>query len=106
MQFRSRMCIARRTRRSFRRRNSNRKFDTMWLLAVTVENGLFLAGMALVILVLLRRSTKLLTKSPRDTKRPVAPRCDAKSVKNFDAPPEILQYQVQLHDTARELTAR
>ena len=79
----------------------------MWLLAVTLENGLFLAGMALVILVLLRRTAKFVAKAPRDHRHlAVQPRPDQQPVKDFDAPPEILQYQVQLHDTARELTAR
>jgi hypothetical protein len=78
----------------------------MGLLADILQRGLFLAGLAMVILVLLRRSVKYATKPSRN--RPHAPPQPEANPKfnHLDAPGEIIRYQVQLHEMARELTAR
>jgi hypothetical protein len=82
----------------------------MWLLADMVSTGMMLAGVGLLIVILLRRSYRYygrrkpascrvdphLTTTPR-------PAADNRSLST--APPEVLRWQVEMHETARDLKA-
>jgi hypothetical protein len=83
----------------------------MWLMASMAQTGMLLAGVALLILILFRRTYRYygrrrrsgnkkadsyLTKSPRPTKR-------ASSLSS--APSDVLSWHVEMHETARDLKA-
>jgi len=75
---------------------------------IDILTGLFLVALALTIVILLRRSHRYFSRQKRDqspiveTARPV--RQDPGH--HLDAPPEVLRWEVQMHETARELSAQ
>ena len=79
----------------------------MYLLANNASSGMLAAGMLIIIFLLLRRSRRYVAKTKKktqpETRRKLA---DArKSTPLLDAPPEILRWHVEMHETTRELKA-
>lgn len=80
----------------------------MWLLADITSWAMFLLGVVLLTVILLRRfyryygprqkSTRTVTNSVANHRTPAA-----RSL--TDAPPEVLRWQVEMHETARDLKA-
>lgn len=81
----------------------------MWLWASIWTNGMFLAGMALLLLILLRRSYRYYGTRPsrKATQRSLVetPRQADKKRSLSSAPPDVLRWHVEMHETARELKA-
>ena len=78
----------------------------MLLLANAVSWTMFGLGVVLMICVLLRRSWRYQRENRRSTrgitvKRPRVNRAE----RLIDAPPEVLRWQVEMHDLARDLKA-
>lgn len=78
----------------------------MALLASNASWGLFAFGVLMVIFMLTRRSRRYLSKTRREQNQPVTrlvePNRDRALV---DAPREVLRWQVEMHETARDLKA-
>lgn len=80
----------------------------MSLIAADTSTVMLALGLALLVSILLRRSYRYLGRVSR---RPVSalekvPRPRASSRQALDdAPPELLRWQVEMHDTARDLKA-
>lgn len=82
----------------------------MWLLANMMQTGMFLAGMVLLIVILLRRTFRHYGRrrsAKRNAEPPLArtPRPSAKSTTLSNAPPDVLGWQVEMHEIAREMKA-
>ncbi len=82
----------------------------MWLLADIVKTGMLLAGIALMILVLLRRTYKYYGRrksSRRSTEPHLAatqrPAPERRSLTT--APPDVLRWHVEMQETARDMKA-
>ncbi|MBI2481027.1 MAG: hypothetical protein HYV60_21050 [Planctomycetia bacterium] len=78
----------------------------MYVLASNASSGMFAAGMMIIIFLLLRRSRRYLGKTK--TQKPVTRRKLDEARQGsplLDAPPEILRWHVEMHETARELKA-
>ncbi len=82
----------------------------MWLLADIVSTGMFLAGIALLTMILLRRFYRRSNRrrsthsSTRRASFAVAP--PAKQQRSLStAPPDVLRWHVEMHETAREMKA-
>ena len=78
----------------------------MWILADALSWGMFLLGLMLLILILFRRSGRYQRKARREATRPSTARSapDPKPPL-LDSPPEVLRWQVEMHETARDLKA-
>ncbi len=77
----------------------------MWLLAeIEKPNLLFLIGLAMACAILLFRSQRRI-RQPARTSAPAAPH-PAPASNRFEPTPELKRWEVQMHDTAREVTAR
>jgi len=78
----------------------------MELLASTASWGLFACGALILIFMLTRRSRRYLRQSKRESRQPhqhlAAANRDQALV---DAPVEVLRWQVEMHETARDLKA-
>jgi len=82
----------------------------MWLLANLVSTGMFVMGSGILILILLRRwqrhygsrrsRRKQATPAWVTTERPTKARRSLTT-----APPEVLRWQVEMHELARDLKA-
>jgi hypothetical protein len=67
---------------------------------------MFACGVLMLIFILMRRSRRYLHKTKREQKRRVArPAAPNRDRSLIDAPPEVLRWQVEMHDTARDLKA-
>ena len=76
----------------------------MWLVASITSWAMFSLGMILMIAILLRRSFRYQRRANSQTPRTVAMRREPSREKPLlDAPPEILRWQVEMHETARDL---
>jgi hypothetical protein len=79
----------------------------MYLLASNASSGMFAAGMLIIIFLLLRRSWRYSAKIKKEEKP--APRRKLDDARQatplLDAPPELLRWQVEMHETARHLKA-
>jgi len=78
----------------------------MWLLASNASWGTLAAGVLLMIFFLVKRSRGYIRRTRRGShdKHPPLVEPDRDTIL-LDAPPEILRWQVGMHDTARELKA-
>lgn len=78
----------------------------MWLLASNASWGMFACGVLLLIFLLMKRSRRYVRRARRESrrehKRLAEPKQDAALI---DAPPEILRWQVGMHEMARDLKA-
>jgi len=78
----------------------------MYLLASNASWGMFAAGMLILIFLLLRRSWRYRGKVKKQKADPRRKLDDARQATPLlDAPPEILRWQVEMHETARHLKA-
>lgn len=82
----------------------------MVLLGSLVANGTFLAGVALLIVILLRRWHRYFGRRRRGSKDTsglvLIPRSSDKPQRSLStAPPEFLQWQVEMHEAARAMKA-
>ena len=82
----------------------------MILFASLLSNGMFLAGVALLVVILLRRWNRYYGRRRRGKKDVsglvTIPRPSERPRRSLStAPAEFLQWQVELHDTARDLKA-
>lgn len=78
----------------------------MYLLASNASWGMFGAGVLMLIFVLMRRSRRYLGKIKKQKASPRRKLDDARQATPLlDAPPEILRWQVEMHETARHLKA-
>ncbi len=78
----------------------------MYLLASNASWGMFGAGVMLLIFLLLRRSRRYLGKTSRPTTTRGQQRAQqGRSDNLLDAPPDLLRWQVAMHETARDLKA-
>ena len=70
--------------------------------------GLFLAALAMTIFILLRRTHRYLARQKRDNSPMVQrPRPEKKqAAHHLDAPTDAIRWEVQMHETARELSAQ
>lgn len=82
----------------------------MWLVASVVSRTMFFVGLALLTLILVRRSYKYF--GPRRTKRgktdPHLEKVDCPIQQDrpvTNVPVEVLRWEVQMHETARDLKA-
>ena len=73
-----------------------------------VLTGVFLAALALMIVILLRRSHRYLSRQKKDDAALVhMPRPQGEDRRHhLDAPPDVLRWEVQMHETARDLSAQ
>lgn len=88
---------------------------SMWLFASLVRTGMLLAGVTLLLLILLRRIYRHYghrqyrgtegQPKPKQLQLPPDSRRRDEQRPFFDAPPEVLGWQVDMHETARELKA-
>ncbi len=73
----------------------------MWLVAQTSSSWMFAAGVTLATFILLRRLWR--------RRRPASPagleRGPRRDQPLYDAPPELLRWQVEMHELTRELKA-
>lgn len=78
----------------------------MHLLASTVSDAMFGAGVLMLVVILLRRFWRYQRKTKKE-KTPVSRRqLDTRQDKPLlDAPPEIIRWHVEMHETARDLKA-
>lgn len=81
----------------------------MYLLADSnAYTVVFIVALALTIVILLKRSRRFFSRSRQDssliTRTPRPGRRDAGH--HLDAPPDVLRWEVQMHETARELSAQ
>jgi hypothetical protein len=82
----------------------------MWLMASTLSWSMFLLGVVLMTVILLRRTLRYSRRrrqlEPRAAAtRPVVNREPDRGQPLIDAPPELLRWQVEMHETARDLKA-
>jgi len=78
----------------------------MYLLASNASWGMFGAGVLMLIFFLMRRSRRYLGKTKREKSTSRRKLDDARQATALlDAPPEILRWQVEMHETARDLKA-
>ena len=78
----------------------------MYLLASNASWGMFGAGVLMLIFLLMRRSRRYLGKSKKEELNSRKKLDDARrDAPLIDAPPEILRWQVEMHDAARHLKA-
>ena len=78
----------------------------MLLLASAVSWTMFSLGVVLMIFILMRRSWRYQRENRRSARKAAAIRPDAKPrTPLVDAPLEVLRWQVEMHDIARELKA-
>ncbi len=82
----------------------------MWLLAGMSQTGMFLAGISLLIFLLMRRSFRYYgsRRSRKKTDEPYlvqTPRPAGKHRSLSTAPPDLLRWHVEMHETARDLKA-
>ncbi len=78
----------------------------MYLLASNASWGMFGAGVLMLIFLLMRRSRRYLGKTKKQKASPRRKLDDARQATPLlDAPPEILRWQVEMHETARDLKA-
>lgn len=81
------------------------------MLLAQIENWMLFAGVALMVVILLRRYRRYfaqLKREQRRSKKPSAPDLRRDGVPGsplIDAPVEALRWQVEMHETARELKA-
>ncbi len=78
----------------------------MWLLADILSWAMFLVGLSLLIVILLRRWHRYYGPRRRHREVPVLERTarrDTAPRSLSDAPPDILRWQVEMHETARDL---
>lgn len=82
----------------------------MYLLANTLSNIGFLLALAIIVLLLLRRSNRYFSRKGRSKieglvriDRPAAPK---RWTSNIDSPEVVAKYEVQLQETMRELSAQ
>lgn len=88
---------------------------SMWLFANLVQTGMLLAGVALLLLVLFRRiyrhhahrqaGGKRVQADPVEFQLPADSRQRDAQRSLSDAPPDVLRWQVEMHETGRELKA-
>ncbi len=74
-----------------------------------LSSGLFLMALAMMIFILLRRSHRKLGRRKQDDSpmvRVPRPRQEPSKHGTLDAPPDVLRWEVQMHETARDLSAR
>lgn len=77
----------------------------MWLLAeIEKPNLLLFIGLAMACAILLFRSQRRI-RQPARTSAPAAPH-SATASNRFEPTPELKRWEVEMHDTAREVTAR
>lgn len=82
----------------------------MWLLADILNTGMLLAGIGLLTIIMLRRTYRYYGRQRSRSKAAApyltqVPRPAQNQRSLSDAPPDVLSWQVELHDTARELKA-
>lgn len=81
----------------------------MWLLAGIGTNAMFLAGVALLLLILLRRSYRYYGRRRRpglsDKYLTTVSRPKPENRSLSTAPPDVLTWHVEMHETARDLKA-
>ena len=78
----------------------------MYLLASNASWGMFGAGVLMLIFLLLRRSRRYLGKTKKEASKSRRKLDDARrETPLLDAPPEILRWQVEMHESARDLKA-
>ena len=81
----------------------------MWLFADLVTNAMFLTGVVLLLVILLRRSFRYYGRrrpaKSSDKFLAEVPRPGPKQRSLSSAPPEVLGWHVEMHETARELKA-
>lgn len=85
----------------------------MWLIAAMasmLRTGMFLAGIALLVLILLRRTYRHYGRRRTTGKKTAshlqqASRQRSEERSLSDAPPDVLRWHVEMHETARELKA-
>jgi len=73
------------------------------------SSGVFLAALAVAILILLRRSHRILGRRKQDDSPMVRlprPKQEKSSHSNLDAPADVLRWEVQMHETARDLSGQ
>ena len=82
----------------------------MWLLADIVKTGMFLAGVVLLVMILLRRAYRY--PGRRRPARKEAEHQLARAARSVNehrslstAPPDVLGWHVEMHETAREMKA-
>ena len=82
----------------------------MWLIGSLGTWGMFGLGMLMLTAILLRRSSRYQKQAKRAAAKPPQPRMQARSRQSdseplLDAPPSVLQWQVEMHELTRELKA-
>jgi hypothetical protein len=79
----------------------------MWLLAEWMSNGMFLAGIVLLILIMFRRSYRHHSARNRRSSDPVPRRAQVKAADRAlsETPDDVMKWQVEMHDLARTLKA-
>jgi hypothetical protein len=79
----------------------------MWLLADWMSNGMFLAGIMLLLLIMFRRSSRRDRPGKRSTSDPAPRRTHvAGSHRAMSEPPDdVMRWQVEMHELARTLKA-
>ena len=71
--------------------------------------GLFLLGLAMMIVILLRRSHRKLGRRKQDSSpmvRVPRPKKERSAHGTLDAPPEVLRWEVQMQEIGRDLSAQ
>ena len=79
----------------------------MWLLADWMSNGMFLAGIVLLILIMFRRSYRHHSARNRRSSDPVPRRTQVKAADRAlsETPDDVMKWQVEMHELARTLKA-
>ncbi len=79
----------------------------MWLLAEWMSNGMFLAGIVLLILIMFRRSYRRHSARNRRSSDPVPRRTQVKAADRAlsETPDDVMKWQVEMHELARTLKA-
>lgn len=75
------------------------------LLADATSNAMLIAGIGVATWVLMRRSRRKRRSARRDPVTEHREMGKSRRQPLYDAPPEILRWQVEMHETARELKA-
>jgi len=74
-----------------------------------LPSGLFLVALAMMIVILLRRSHRKLGRRKQDESPIVQiprPKHEKRSHDALDAPADVLRWEVQMHETARDLSGQ
>jgi DNA-directed RNA polymerase specialized sigma24 family protein len=79
----------------------------MWLLAEWMSNGMFLAGIVLLILIMFRRSYRHHLARNRRSSGPVPRRMQIQAADRAlsETPDDVMKWQVEMHELARTLKA-